>query len=200
MKLLHSTIASLTVVTALFAGDLDPASRKTLLDHLNTSSQQFHDSLKGLTSEQWNYKPAPEVWSIAECAEHIVLTEDLLRDMIANKILASPASPERIAERKPNDEKVLKMITDRSTKAKAPEVLRPTKQFPTPDAALKEFDERRAKTIALAKDRDDLREHAAPHFVFKELDAYQWLLYLSGHTMRHTAQILEVKASPGYPK
>ena len=30
--------------------------------------------------------------------------------------------------------------------------------------------------------------------------AYQLVLGLSGHTERHTAQLLEVKASPGYPK
>jgi len=32
------------------------------------------------------------------------------------------------------------------------------------------------------------------------LDAYQWILLLSGHTERHTLQILEVKADPKYPK
>src|SRR5919106_416071 len=84
--------------------------------------------------------------------------------------------------------------------AKAPEVLKPTQQFGTPEATLQKFQESRTKTIALAKSRDDLREHASPHPAFKELDAYQWLLYLSGHTMRHTAQIQEVKTGTGYPK
>jgi hypothetical protein len=32
------------------------------------------------------------------------------------------------------------------------------------------------------------------------MTAYQLLLMLSGHTERHTEQLLEVKASPGYPK
>jgi hypothetical protein len=95
---------------------------------------------------------------------------------------------------------VLKTITDRSFKAKAPEALQPKRQFSTPEAALQKFHEGRELTIAVAKNRDDLREHAGPHPVFKELDAYQWLLYLSGHSMRHTAQIEEVKVSPGFPK
>jgi hypothetical protein len=30
--------------------------------------------------------------------------------------------------------------------------------------------------------------------------AYQLVLMLSGHTERHTDQLLEVKASTGYPK
>jgi hypothetical protein len=32
------------------------------------------------------------------------------------------------------------------------------------------------------------------------MDAYQWLLLLAAHSARHTAQILEVEANPGYPK
>jgi len=32
------------------------------------------------------------------------------------------------------------------------------------------------------------------------LDGYQWVLLLSGHAARHTAQILEVKERPGYPR
>ena len=46
---------------------------------------------------------------------------------------------------------------------------------------------------------DNLRGHGGPHPIFKILDGYQRLLLLSGHSARHTAQILEVKASPGYP-
>jgi hypothetical protein len=121
--------------------------------------------------------------------------------MIENKVLSTPATPEKVAERKTGDSKVLAMITDRSTKAKAPEVLKPTRQFATPADALNRFNEGRSKTVMLAKSNNELREHAIPHQVLKtDLDAYQWLLYLSGHTMRHTAQINEVKASAGYPK
>ena len=46
----------------------------------------------------------------------------------------------------------------------------------------------------------DLRAFAGPHPAFEMLDAYDWLLFLSGHTERHTLQIQEVKADPGFPK
>jgi hypothetical protein len=36
--------------------------------------------------------------------------------------------------------------------------------------------------------------------VGQPLDAYQWVLYLSAHSERHTKQILEVKADPSFPK
>jgi uncharacterized damage-inducible protein DinB len=196
---LLSVALVLTAIPAVSTGKLEQSARKALLDHLDKSSADFRASIQGLTADQWNYKPSPEVWSVSECAEHIVLTEDLLREMIANKVLATPATPERVAERSQMDAKVLAMITDRSYKAKAPEMLVPTRRFATPDDALREFQARREKTVAFAKSRDDFREHAVPHPMMKEVDAYQWLLYLSGHTMRHTAQILEVKAGAAFP-
>ena len=32
------------------------------------------------------------------------------------------------------------------------------------------------------------------------MDTYQWMLLVAGHSKRHTLQIEEVKASPGFPK
>jgi hypothetical protein len=200
MKLIHRILLVLTLVTTLPAGELVQGDRTTLLNHLDQSSAEFLNSVRGLTAEQWNYKPAGGGWSIAECAVHIALSEDFLRGIVENKVLTAPASPERIAERKSRDERVLHMITDRSFKAQAPAPLIPAAQFPTPQAALDKFQESRRKTIALARSRNDLREHAGPHPAFKEIDGYQWLLYISGHTMRHTAQIMEVRADSGFPK
>lgn len=199
MKRLHGLVLAISFAGSLVAGELDNASRKALVDHLNKSSTEFADAVKGLTAEQWKYKPASGGWSIAECAEHIVLTEDLLRGMV-EKLLAGEVKPSAIADTKAQDEKVLKMITDRSGKAKAPEQLRPTGQFGTPQVAVEKYEATRMKTMDLAKTRGDLRDHASPHPMLKELDAYQWMLYTSGHSLRHTAQIEEVKTDAGYPK
>ena len=93
------------------------------------------------------------------------------------------------------------MITDRSEKAQAPEVLRPTNRFPTRQALIQELVKARQGTIQfLQTTPDDLRAFIAPHPALKEIDAYQWVLLTSAHSARHTAQIEEVKASPGYPK
>jgi DinB superfamily len=190
---------ALSLVSAAAAG-LPDAERRVLTDHLAKSSQEFLSSVDGLTPEQWSFQAGPDRWSIAQCAEHIALAEDFLRELVENKVLTAEPSPERIAERKQLDDKVLAMIVDRSFKAQAPEPLRPVDKFGSPQAAVEHFTQSRAMTVALAQGRDDLREHAAENPAFKELDAYQWLLFLSGHTLRHTAQIQEVKASPGFPK
>jgi hypothetical protein len=192
-------LIGMAAVTALFAEDSADADRRKLLDHLSKSGEGFERSIKGLTPEQWKFKPAPDVWSVAECAEHIVLTENLLRDMVANKILKGPAKTDR--EGRATDDEVLAMITNRTTKATAPEMLKPSGQFTDPAAALAKFSDSRAKTLALAKSNAEFRSHTGPHTALKkDLDGQQWLLYLSGHTMRHTAQIQEVKSTANFPK
>jgi len=95
---------------------------------------------------------------------------------------------------------VLKVGPDRSQKFQAPEFLRPAARWN--QAALPgEFRTRRDGTIEfLRSTQQDLRSHTLPHPVLKTLDAYQWVLLISAHAQRHTAQIEEVKAHPGFPK
>ena len=74
-------------------------------------------------------------------------------------------------------------------------------KYKTLDEALTAFKEARQKHIDFAKTtQDDLRNHVFPHPVFGPMDAYQWLLVISGHSRRHTLQIEEVKADPNFPK
>jgi hypothetical protein len=91
-------------------------------------------------------------------------------------------------------------MVDRSKKAKAPKVLQPTGTFPTPESAAKEFELRRAKTIAHVKHtKDPLRIHAGDGPAGSTADVYQFLLELAAHSVRHTAQIRDVKSAAGYP-
>ncbi len=32
-----------------------------------------------------------------------------------------------------------------------------------------------------------------------DVDGHQWILFVAGHSARHTAQLNEVKTAPGYP-
>lgn len=95
----------------------------------------------------------------------------------------------------------MKQLVDRTQKAQAPESLKPTHRWKSREELTAHFKVSRDKLIAyIDKTNDDLRSHAAPHPLFKDLDAYQWVLLISGHSERHTMQILEVKANPGFPK
>jgi uncharacterized damage-inducible protein DinB len=183
----------------IFAASLTPAERERAVSELTASRQQFMDSVAGLSPAQWNFKPDANTWSVAECAEHITLSEDFIFGIIKDKIMQAPAEPDK----KPaiTDDFILKAVVDRSQKFKAPEPLVPTHKWATPQAMLDHFKESRERTIAYVRDtQDDMRGHTADHPVLKTMDGYQWILLLSAHSQRHTAQLNEVKANPNFPK
>ena len=192
--------ASLLAACALPAYKISSDEQTLLVNHLQTTAKELRAAVKGLSPEQFKFKAGPDRWSVAECLEHISTSEEFIRQ-VTERALKSTPKPEGIAERKKNDGKLLEGVVDRSQKFQAPEPLRPSNKFATPQAALDHFLKARKDTIVFAKTTDaDLRAYTAPHPVFKELDGYQWLLLLSGHSSRHTKQILEVKADPNFPK
>lgn len=180
---------------------LSDAERASAVKDLEASRQAFLASLQGLSEAQFRFKPAPDRWSVAEVAEHIAVSEDLLFGMVTQKIMSTPTPPELLAQVQHDDERLRQQVIDRSTPRKAPEMLNPTGRFPTPDAVRAAFGQSRDRTVAYVQStKDDLRGHAGPHPLLKALDAYQWLLLLSAHSARHTAQIEEVKADPKFPR
>jgi len=172
---------------------------------LMTSEREFLDDVEKLTDEQWSFKPAPvdgrERWSIAECAEHIMLAEAAIFGRV-EAALAAPANPDWQTKTAKKTELLLKVLPDRSGKATAPEAITPKSKL-TRAEIMSRYKELRAKTIKFAETTDaPLKEHTMdnPFPVFGTLNAYQWLIYVPLHNIRHNAQIQEVKTYPGYPK
>ena len=201
MKTLVTAAAVFTLLSAtpVVAQTADAKyDKQKAFTYLEETRAKFLKATEGLSEAQWRFKAGPDRWSIAEVAEHIALSESLILGMIEGQVLKGPA-------KKPGegitDEKLIAGVTDRTQKAQAPEVLKPTNKWPTREALVKDFIAARAKTMEWLKTtNEDLRAHVAPHPAFGPLDAHQWILLLAGHSARHTAQIEEVKTSAGYPK
>ena len=183
---------------------LTQEERDRAVAELEGSKKVFLDATKGLSPAQWNFKSAPDRWSVAECSEHIALAEGFIFGLVSEKIVKAPANPEKREAAKGKDEILVKMLQDRSHKATAPEPIDPAKHGTmTPEESVKLFLDNRTHTIEYVKTtQEDLRDHLFDHPVpaIGTLDAYQWILLISGHTRRHTLQILEVKADPNFPK
>jgi hypothetical protein len=177
---------------------LSKEDRDTAQKYLESTRKNLEEANKGLSDEQWNFKPGPDRWSVAQVLEHITATEDTLRGFVVDQVLKAPAAPDR--DVKKTDEMVLAMIPDRSTKFQAPEALRPTNRYGSPADTLKHFLESRAKTEALLKDTPDLRAHAVDSPMGQKLDGYEWILFIAAHSDRHTKQIKEVETDPKFPK
>ena len=199
---MRKLILVLTLAAVMPLGAAAPISqqdRAALVKDLQASRAAFLNALADVkTDAQWNYKPAPDRWSVAECAAHIIAAEQYFRDNIA-AALKSPALP-AAQQSTAGDAVIARMIRDRSSKFQAPAALEPKGKVVPRAQAIKDFEATRAETLDYVRTtQDPLREHGAgtPPQV---TTAYQLVLMLSGHTERHTAQLLEVKASAGYPK
>jgi hypothetical protein len=180
---------------------LTSQEREAAIKHFETTRDNFLKSISGLSEKQWTFKPAPDRWSVAEVAEHITVSESTLGGLVQQTIMQSPAAPEKREQVKGKDELILTKLPDRSHKAQAPEFLRPTGRWATEADLTKAFDDARAANIHyISTTSDDLRDHFFDHPAFGTLDGYQWLLLISAHSARHTAQIEEVKADPKFPK
>ncbi len=178
---------------------LSKKDRKDAISYFKETEKDLVREVKGLSEQQLTWKPADSVWSVANCIEHITLSEKNIFDW-AMSTLKEPANPAKRAELKHDDEAIKKMMTDRSFKAKAREGFIPTGQFGNSDKTLAIFKERRKAAISYIKDtKDDLRNHFATT-PMGLVDSYQVLIFLAGHSRRHTLQIMELKAMPGFPK
>jgi hypothetical protein len=175
--------------------------RTRAVEYLEQTRKDFLAAVDGLSEEQWNFKPAPERWSIAETAEHIAHTEETIWQLVREKLMKSPPTPERRGETKEKDEVIMSAVPDRSRKFQAPERLQPTGRWSSRDELLKAFEAARSAQIAFLKEtKEDMRSRFEEHPFLKTIDAYQWLLLNGAHGKRHTSQILEVKADPNFPK
>ena len=193
------TLVLVLSVPALAAAPISQPDRDKLVQDLQRSRQVFLDAIADVKTEaQWNYKPGPDRWSVGECAAHIIAAEEYFRQNVA-AAMKSPALP---ADKRSDaaDGPIMKGVRDRTTKFQAPAAIEPTGKVVPKAKAIADFEATRAKTLEYVRTTQDaLREHgttAGPNTT----SAYQLLLMLSGHTERHTAQLLEVKASAGYPK
>jgi hypothetical protein len=189
--------AAVLLAPTIFAQTLSQSDREKGIKYLEQTRDAIVADTKNLTAAQWNFKAAPDKWSVALTLEHIALAEDNLYQLVTDKVMKSPAgAPDRDVAKM--DGQVLAMVPDRSTKRQAPPDLVPTGRW-APAETLDHFLQSRARTIEFLRTTPDLRQHVMDS-PLGPLDAYEWLLFIAAHSERHTKQILEVEASPDFPK
>ena len=182
---------------------------------MNTSSQQLLSELiaqtekatatvrayRDLSSEQLNFKPGPESWSILECLEHLNLYGDFYLPEMERRILAAkPVSNPGIFRSglignyfanlmKPGK----KMIKMQSTKDKNPVHAQSTLSAATIDRFLKQQDHL-LRLLQLAKKVDLTRTKTAisisKMIKLRLGDTFRFYVY---HIERHVAQAEKLK-------
>jgi len=179
---------------------LSPVERSRAVAELEASREAFLEATQNLPAAQWKFQPSAGQWSIAECCEHMAIVEARALGRIVAETQQTPADPSKRAQVKLADDAIVPAALNRTNRLQAPEHLLPA-QRETPEKMVSDLLQHRAKTLAfVGSTQSNLRSHFLVHPLLGVLDTYQWVLLISGHMRRHTAQIAEIKSDSRFPQ
>ena len=202
MKTTMSTILLIVMClglsTATAQQGLTKEERKKAINLYDNAMAETDEVIEGLSAAQLQFKPTEDSWSIADCIEHLTLSEGMFMQMI-EKSLDTPADEAMSANKKFSDKEIFAMIVNRDQKMQTQEPLEPSGKWGTTKETMKAFKNSRKQTANMIKKTDkDLRNHYF-EFPFGTVDTYQLLIFGAGHQKRHNAQIMEIKNHPDFP-
>jgi hypothetical protein len=174
------------------------ADEKTeVIRRLDQVGDALMEAVNGLSEAQTKFKPTPEAWSVAEIVEHLAIVEGRILGRVSDLLASALPAPE--AKGEDADGVVFERVLDRTRKAMAPDFAHPKGQ-PLANS-LEQFTVTRQRILDLVQSAPpNFRHYSSPHPRFGPLDSHQWLITLAGHCSRHTQQIAETKAAPGFPQ
>jgi hypothetical protein len=184
---------------------LTPAELQQGKLFINQSRDGVIGATRGLGDKQFNFKPAPDRWSIAENLEHMVMVQEIILGRVCEQLADAPPPP---ADRDSQliDTIIVSQLPVRLVKFPGPPFLQPSGQW-TPSVSLDRLASNCARLDEYLESTPGLREHllespplkAITNGAHTMMDGYQWVLASAAHNERHTKQILEVKADPNFP-
>lgn len=211
---IHKALSFFALLTLAWlpatAADDAPTSRLTeeeraeILDLLDESGALFLRLLAGVNDSQWSFKAAPDRWSVGECAEHIMRSNESLYGTAENA-LGNAADPDWYEKTKGKSAFLKQVMPNRNPGgaggASAPQEIRPTGEISRGEI-LQRFTALYEKARDyVSKTEEPLKEHveAHPFPIFDPLNAHNWIIYIPLHTIRHSRQMIEVMETAGYP-
>jgi hypothetical protein len=173
--------------------------RAYLLDHLTRSRDELMKETKSLSEAQWNFREAPERWSIKEVVEHVALYEMLFQREITMALRAG-ARPE-LLKSAPQDSNVLAFIMEEKPHFSLDYTQPFTYSLPmglnAGDSNLAWYNKLRNECINHVQNtEDDLRVYFMQE---GRANIHQVYINVFGHTDRHLRQIRKIKQHPNYP-
>jgi hypothetical protein len=180
-----------------YTPEVTSQQKQFALEYLNRTRLEFLSAIANLSEEQWRFKAGANCWSIAENAEHLAIVENRVGANLDRMPDAAAAEPGRDDE--VIDQHVCREVEDRTTKQRAPEFIQPSGTW-MPSDCVAHFEKGRNDILQRLDKAEYLRGHVIPHPLLGPWDGFQWILAVSAHTARHTAQIREVKSDPNFPR
>jgi uncharacterized damage-inducible protein DinB len=168
---------------------MDPNDREQILKLLADSRDALVRASANISDEQSRVRPAPDQWSVLDCAEHVAIAEFGMLNILATNL--TPATPSGGRGR---EEVFLQSSTNRTRKFSVPDRAHPKGRFPTLAAALDQFQQSRARTLEYVEHCDkDMRAHSIAHPAVGPVTGQEFLILMATHPARHAEQIREVR-------
>ncbi|WP_442600238.1 DinB family protein [Neobacillus sp. D3-1R] len=158
-------------------------------DQLSHTRTNLINEIVLLPFDEFNNKPNPHTWSIAQICHHLYLTEKVFADAIVYGLNKQNSQP--------TNSKNVSLALDRTTKLPAPEIVYPSRELMEVEPIITLLNDSRKRIIDVLsniKDPSSLEEKSAKHPVFGELRLHQWVELIYLHEQRHIEQIKETKA------
>lgn len=170
----------------------NPQEKQALLDLLTTSGSELFAALEPHTHRQPHVAKPESIWSPAQIAEHVILTDTAILDAV-KKALSQPARDDwKTASAGKAD--TLRNIALGANKRVASAALTPVENLDLCDV-MERFQKHRRELLdffeaLLSEPRlCPMHAHILPNERFGEMSAYQWGLAIGYHTLRHVRQV-----------
>jgi hypothetical protein len=196
----NTSSVAIAAEPAITSAEIDRARQ-----FLEQAQNEVLGAIRGITEAQWTFKPEPDVWSVADNVQHIIVVQDRVLGPVRDLLAAAPCPP---ADRdcQEVDQIVIVRFPNRLAKFLGPESVHPKGGVALSGAASRGTENTR-RFIDYLEAAGELGQHAIesapltamPKGEHQVMDGYQWSLASAAHTERHVKQILEVKAHPNFP-
>src|SRR5579864_4553026 len=125
-----------------------PEERSEIVEVLEQSRTVFNDAAKGFSESQAAASPAAGRWSVLQCIEHVTTVEERFLGFLER---AGRLDSPLIDPKKESD--LMARVTNRTTRAEAPEPVRPMGRFASLAEAVEGFNAARSRTVAFVEAR-----------------------------------------------
>jgi len=170
---------------------LEPEEQE-ILTQLDEGRKALSEALAGVDEQMAVWKQMPTTWSILECVEHVVVSEEFL----LSRLMAAQASASAL----PNSTRegmILERGIDRTRRVESPAVGRPSGRYLHLQDAFTGFSAVRARTVDWVSGLEgDLRSWLTDHpLIPGPVNCCEMLLMISVHPRRHAEQIKAIRNS-----
>ncbi|MEM6800838.1 MAG: DinB family protein [Bacteroidota bacterium] len=166
--------------------------RTTYLNQLADSKLKMLLALHEFSEKDFLTKISPLRWSAAEVLEHVIKVEQRILSQLIE--MGKVPSNTNFEEGLSNEE-VLRLSSNAEHKSQAREGSLPKGLFEDKLSAIAMFEKIRAESEDFIKTTEiDFETIGAPHPRLGPLNGHNWLVFISGHCLKHVPQIEAIKA------